>query len=505
MAKYAKLAGMTSGLAIGLGGGVLLAVMNPLIPNEDVTKVEIAPSAVQTTLAQQDAVPVIGGADAGAVVAPAVDQPAVGSADSVPLALDSGNVPVQPGTVDGLVAPLDDTTQAVDLMMTKPATVANPVQAGNLPKVVVPISPKIATASATPLVIPEPQIDSASVTVKPVQPAADLALDIVAPKASAKAGQKDVPQQIAPAPDVVAALPTIPEPKRRVNKKGTFDTKSSRLATTGTAGFSVRKTDDSGIKFPKIATQNPSGIVAEPTNEAADDTAVEIGALRRNAVAFAGADKPLLSIVLIDIGEKGLPLETLKKLTIPAAFALPADQADVGELAQGYSKAGFEVLALSPRKVDMSLSGGLSQDQVDGVIGKIFADLPQAIGLIDRPVADLQKDRKLVKSVVNSFASTGHGLLTYSGGLNPVPRAAKAANVATSTVYRVLDGKGESPEIMVRVLNRAVFEARHNGRVILLGTTAAETVATIVNWTLSPKARGVTLAPVSANLLLGNP
>jgi len=555
MVKYAKLAGMASGLVIGLGAGVLLAVMNPLIPNEDATQVAPAPTGTVSGGLQQDSAPTIGVGNDGVSVSPSSRaQPSAMGADATPDAVQQGGGKVRVGAASGLATPAKNIEGSGDLAIPKPDGNGNsipaaglgqpqsadmaaqkpvlqqstkvrvgavdqmrdpdmantavnapalPAQAGShaptaqvasLPAINAPTGPDVSTTTATPLVIAEPKIDSATQGAEPAMPLSEEASNVLTPDTAQQGGASIAPKRVERAPDVVAALPQIPKSKRKVNKSGTFDTQSSRFATNGTAGFSKRNTSNNPAKFPKIGAQVKQGLSSDQA---------DIGALKRNAVAFAGADKPLMSIVLIDIGDAGLPRKTLKNLTIPAAFALPADQAGVGELAQEFAQAGFEVLALSPRSVEMSLSGGLDQAQVDVVAGNIFSVLPQAIGLIDRTSGDLQKDRRLASSVVKSFAKTGHGLVTYAEGLNPVPRAAQEAHVAAGTVYRILDGKGESSAVMTRYLDRAVLDARRNGQVIVLGTTKAQTVATIVNWTLSSKARGVALAPVSASLLVG--
>lgn len=70
MVKYAKLAGMASGLVIGLGAGVLLAVMNPLIPDEDATQVSPAPTGALSSGLQQDSAPTISASTGGVSVSP---------------------------------------------------------------------------------------------------------------------------------------------------------------------------------------------------------------------------------------------------------------------------------------------------------------------------------------------------------------------------------------------------------------------------------------------------
>jgi len=212
-------------------------------------------------------------------------------------------------------------------------------------------------------------------------------------------------------------------------------------------------------------------------------------------------DDPLMSIILIDDGKIAAQLPSLQGLNLPLTIAVSLDEEDAQSRARTYRDAGFEVLTMAPRNVELSLSGGQSNEQVAELMTRYFEIMPESIGLIDRPAANLQKDQRLLRSVVKSFAETGHGIITYAGGLNGTKRIADQQDVSNGTVFRFLDKSGEAGVILTQQLDRAAREARNKGSVIIMATASKSTLGTLVGWSLSSKARAVTLAPVSASLL----
>ncbi len=555
MAIYAKLAGMGAALAIGLGGGVMLAVMNPLIPNEDKTRIAPAPQPARAKPVdgQEQSLPVVPAGEDSSVLTDVVSKPAVAADETAPKGNHTPVAPVQTGTASGLVQPamtvqdgpgLQGQVQAenADTVPQKMAGLAAPQasdqgvqslprigslqldgeniaglappetsgqetglsspQGGQNPVVLQnplqkPLglqgegAPRVTTTPALPVDLAEPNVDVALGDVAPKAPATGQASAIDAPQAMENAPSTQiVSKPLAPQSDVPPTAPAAPPQRRLAHTQGTFKTTKSRLALNGSAGFSAKK-PASGIAVLKARTEKPQDTQAE---------AQKIGALDKNAVDFAASGKPLFSIVIMDTGPGGVSRETLLKMPFPVTVALPADMENARQVAQEYRDAGIEVLALSPRKVSMSLSGGLDQQQVDEVLDEIFGQLPQAVGLVDRVEGDLQRDRRLVKEVVNRFKTTGHGLITYERGLNPVPRQAAQAGVYAAQVYKVLDRTTQGAAVIKRFLDRAGQLARRDGRIIVMAGNDAQTVAALVSWALSNKARGLALAPVSAVL-----
>ena len=502
MAINSKIAGIVTGLGVGLGCGVLLAILNPLISNNDSITVLSSPDETSGNL-DQDSVPVpvpvaeVGPShEAAADVPSQTDQGDPTSADTVPQTDSDVSRTVKAGRVTELGEPaeaVDGDTPASELAETdKPAS----TQSAALQDVDSDPLPSVSTDPAVPIDLDEPQVDAENPTQTP--PDGDDEEAVKAPEVDDHSPEStETPE--APSDEDVAAVSKTPHAPREANTSGTFETGSSSLKTTGTAGFG----DGTGSRLPKIGEDetalNDSDSTDTDDAEAAGDG--RMNALADNAAPFEGSDRPLVSIILMDTEGDVLPLETLQSLTLPITFAIRADDPNASERAEELRTAGFEVIAMAPTSVDMILTGGLSHQQVSETVDRILEAVPGAIGLIDTPKAELQRDRKLSRAVAIRLGATGHGLVTYAKGFNTAAREAESFEVASDSVRRVLDAKDESPEVISRYLDRAVLDARRAGHVILLGTTQRDTVGAIVNWALSSKARGVSLAPASASLL----
>ncbi len=260
-------------------------------------------------------------------------------------------------------------------------------------------------------------------------------------------------------------------------------------------------------------------ITEPPAVEGADDGAVERtpaeplipaasanpggenAALMRNRIVFENPDaKPLMSIILVDAGDEGLDREVLLTFTFPVTFAVAADKDDATATAMALSHGGFEIVAMAPAG-ETALEAAENAADIETALAGVFADIPQAVGLIDQTSAGLQKSTALADQVITALGQSGHGLLTYDIGLNSTDIRARREGVAAGVVYRVLDSERESGTVIKRYLDRAVLEAGKNGQVIVLGRTYPETVTALFSWALSAKSATVALAPVSATLL----
>ena len=546
MANWGKTAGIMSGLAVGLSGGVFLAAMNPILPRTDTTPVAQAPtqqSAQASGIGQsdesdsqesapklslvQEATPSPDPITALPEQSTALDTPvSVGQSSVAPKASDVAElgtdttlpmetelamvVPDAEAAPEAAIQTLlnrdekAETQPKVSTIPAEPVVLVKPAAETNSPDVLTPdvqdvtaAAPAIGQDTATPSAFaPTPQVTGArdGVAVMPQVDSKPQQRNKTKPEPNL-ADQPVVVVPVLPDPDsetVIAAL--APEPQ--TNKSGTFQTVGSRLPTIGEGGengISSLGTGGISARIPRIGEQTSDEIqqIEEPA----------LGAVWANANDFTPTGKPLMSIVLLDTGDIADQLPKLSGLGLPLAIAIPLDLPDVASRARAYRNAGFEVLGLSPHDVSLSLSGGQTDEQVAELLQKYFTLMPEALGLIDRPEANLQKDQRLVRAVVSYFAETGHGLITYAGGLNAAPRLADQQNVPSAVVNRVLDGAGESDAVMTGYLNRAARQARSKGQAIVLATPSRATMAALLNWSLGTNARAVTLAPVSAVLI----
>lgn len=288
-------------------------------------------------------------------------------------------------------------------------------------------------------------------------------------------------------------LPTINVEEEPVNVEEQ-PVADAEPAPTPETGISVGKKPSSSL--PSITQEAPETDIA-----ALADAIAVTNALELYATTFAPADRPLLGVVLLDIGDQGLAVDKLKKLNVPITIAIRVDDPDASARALAYYAAGFEVIAMAPKAPDAALNKAANAVQVQDALDVAFTIVPNAIGLMDNANAALQKNNRTAKAIVKAFVDTGHGLISNTKGINSLDREARASAVRTAKVTRTLDGNGEGKAAMVRYLDRVSLDAGRDGAVIVLGTTAKDTVATIAVWLLSSKGQSVELAPASAVLL----
>lgn len=558
MAIGGKAAGMLSGLGVGAVAGVMLAALNPILPQvppQDV--VQVAPSSDRPTFEVTEA-PEIDGEEPtqSATAESAPDTPQVADAETTPEVPDQpnrqtvgrvatdlgGQAEAQtgetelalalPGSDGGVSLPSQDVT-GIDAVRPETAPQLDTASAEPLPSA----APEVATSLDAPTTEPAQETDLALLVQPDEAPAPQAVEDgptlggedtpsvdtstAPAPQPEEEVATQDAPADETPVEEEVAAVeePALETESTQRSSGFRFPTiggdSDDDSGTRRVGGF--RSVDgSSGRRFPTIGGSDTaaSGGSRLPSIGGSQDQEVEPsetaeaepsgGALETNRLPFDGADKPLISVVVIDNGRVMPQLSALSGLGIPLAVAVPVDADGATETAQAYRDAGFEVLALAPRSVDLSLSGNQSEDQVEELLDRFFDIIPDAMGLIDRPVATIQKDRRLARYVVNRFAKTGHGILTYAGGLNSIPRLAAEQDVPQATIYRYLDASGESGDVIDRALNRAAFEAKSKGRVVVMSTPNITTLTRVADWLQTSRARDVALAPVSASLLAVN-
>ncbi len=224
-------------------------------------------------------------------------------------------------------------------------------------------------------------------------------------------------------------------------------------------------------------------------------------ALMRNRIGFDNPEgKPLLSIVLIDVGDAGLSRDVLLTFRFPISFAIDPSAPDAVGAARDLSAGGFELLALAPSG-EAKLESAQNASDIKAAIDALLNNTPQVVGFLDATNAPIQQSRTLAEQVIAALGDTGHGFLTYDIGLNATDAMARKQGLRSATVFRVLDSEHERATVIKRYMDRAVLEAGKDGHVIMVGHTYPETVTALFSWALSSKSATVAIAPVSAVLL----
>ena len=111
-----------------------------------------------------------------------------------------------------------------------------------------------------------------------------------------------------------------------------------------------------------------------------------------------------------------------------------------------------------------------------------------------------QDNAVLSKLIVPVIAAQGRGMITFDRGLNSAAQNAVRDGLANGTVFRQVDGGGESVSVIRRYLDRAVFKAAQDRTAIVMGQTLPDTITALMEWSMEGRAAEVTLAPVSAIL-----
>lgn len=371
-------------------------------------------------------------------------------------------------------SPVSDTAPAPQA----PASESQPVVDFNNPQVVEPPTepdpvPEI-VAEVAPVAVPETGADSA-----PNQAGQSAQTAIQQPDASPETPTGAVD----PADTDVAAL--TPESTgqtatvRRPPGTGTSTlpgSRSDRLPTIG--GDSAESLPDAGADDLEIS----------PELENAP-------AIIRYAVPFENpGQRPLMAVLLLvnpDDPMAGLPAEPLP---FPVSFAIDASAPNADSVSTAYRRAGYEVVAIAP------LPDNARPEDVEVAFQSYLTSVSTAVAVMDTRAAVFQSGRPVASQVSEALAATGHGMITYSRGLNSATQVAERDGVPAALVFREFDSDGQDKAAIKRFMDQAAFRAGQLTGVIVVGHDRPETMAALLEWSLGNRASTVALAPVSAVL-----
>lgn len=347
---------------------------------------------------------------------------------------------------------------------------------------VAPDSGGVPDTEATAPRAPQVAEDGGAGPEAPVKPA-EPAQDAVPAQDSAPIAEPVVtPEEAAPLPSAGTIANQAPEVKTdglpQIGKPRLDQEPAVAAESTGAAKGGL----------PQIGAEPPA--VAEPVEPAMPLTSY--------ARAFAPADpaKPMFVILLRDIGAAGMPRTELAGLPFPVTVVLDPLAPDAGEAMTAWRAAGQEVALAAT-----GLPQGAQATDVAQTFQALQATLPEAVAVIDPLGQTFQNDRLLAAMVVPEIKAGGLGLVTWDEGLDAADQIAHRQGVPSVRIYRRLDAAGESGATIRRYLDRAVFKAAQDGKVVVLGDTRPETIAAILEWSVEGKAAGVNLAPLSAVLV----
>ncbi|MGC1495252.1 MAG: divergent polysaccharide deacetylase family protein [Sulfitobacter sp.] len=351
----------------------------------------------------------------------------------------------------------------------------------------------------------QPQVDDGTDSASAL-PATD---DPDAPVASAVVPETAPQEDPISEPDVASAAPSdsvAPDTQTAdaplVVQDPDADTQTATGATRpaiGTPAVSLTQRDG-GVTVNRL-TGSASAQVALPIEAADGETTAGTGTpITKFAQDFEKpADKPLMSIVLIDTGDSptsgSAGIAALRSFPYPISFAVDSSMADAAERMALYRKEGFEVLAM------VNLPEGAAPSDAETAFGVTLAQLPEVVGVLEGTNGGLQGSREVADQVTAILAGSGHGLVTQDKGLNTMPKLARKEGVPADPIFRDFDSKGQTAQVIRRFLDQAAFKAGQEGAVIMLGRMRPDTISALLLWGLQDRAGQVALAPISAVLM----
>lgn len=334
-----------------------------------------------------------------------------------------------------------------------------------------------------------------------------------------------MPQIIAPAaPEAGAEAPITPAPEAAPETGTALLPPAStapagnkpRILTPGT-----RRTTENGPIIIDVAPQQPVGAapqvgfgqkvpgvqvnrlprigdaVAEPAPDAAAAGDAPETAVTRYRATFENADKkPVIALVLIDDGTAAsAEPEALGEIGAPVTVALDPESTGASVLAQTHRLAGDEVAILMP-----AMPQGATPSDLEVSYQAYVQTLPETVALVVTPNSPLQNDRMMAQHMAALLMTDGRGLATSAKGLNPARQAAERARLPYAGITRSLDEAGGDEAAILRLLDRAAFDASRGEPVVVMGHASPATVSAIKAWNAAGGHEAI-LGPLSAVLV----
>jgi len=413
-----------------------------------------------------------GGADAPATVPGAEDQPAAPETAALPEPAPEAApalAETMPEAPSAATEP--ETMNAPEGGAPAPATPAAESPASIAAAAPSP-SPAAAAEETPPAAVPAPE-------PLPATPEGETAETAPAePSGSEAPPQSEPPQIVFDAPEPPQGIANAPKPGFAKTVPGV---KVNRLPTVGETAQAAPSDDAAS---PEAAPE--TGTAAVPAAEMP---------LKLFAAKFANAgDLPLLGVVVIDAGPDaaGGAVEDILALPQPVTVALDPLAPDAADRAARYRAAGFEVAIL----LDSLPDAGEPAD-VEVAWQTMHQTMPEAVLAMASPSSAFQSRRAAAQQVVSILGAEGLALATYTRGLNPAREAAVTAGVPQTEIARVPDQDKAAGAALVRMLDRAAFDAGQKGRTVIALHNRPETLTALAEF-LQKGAGGAVIAPLTA-------
>lgn len=294
-----------------------------------------------------------------------------------------------------------------------------------------------------------------------------------------------------PQPEVAAETPAPSDDEPKTGTEATVEGEETDSTFAATPGFA---SESAIIDQGEASVADAADALAEAG--ASDGTTVDLRPITAFAAAFQNPEsKPVLAIVLIDGGAADLDRAALAALPFPVSFALDPMHPASSEQAAVYRAAGREVIILAT-----GIAEGSQASDVEVAFQSMSQRLPEAVAVMDLAESVFQDNRPLASLVVPVIGAEGRGVLSWDKGLNAADQVARRDDIASAVIFRDLATGGGDAAAAKRTLDRAVFKAGQDGRVVVAGDITPVLVTALLEWSVEGRAGAVALAPLTAVL-----
>jgi hypothetical protein len=214
-------------------------------------------------------------------------------------------------------------------------------------------------------------------------------------------------------------------------------------------------------------------------------------AFRRNAAVFD--PQPGLRPMAVILTESATARDAILDLMMPVTVAVNPLDPGAALRARAYRQAGHEVALLA---VDVPVLSTASDLAV--TVQSWLRDFPQALAIMDVRRDGIASSRTLARDMVQMMAPEGLAAIAQRGGPDNFRQMALEAGLPALSLYRNLDGRGQNPVALRRMIDRAAFEALRQDSIVITGSADnPEIMAALNSFAMGGGRDGVMLAPVS--------
>jgi uncharacterized protein len=343
--------------------------------------------------------------------------------------------------------------------------------------------------------------DVATLTEVPAETAED-APALLSPEGAADAPQIDT----APAAEETQMASAEEAAKGQLPRK--IQTEGQRAAEQAAAEAAATEepAETAGSLEPARLRNSADGVVTNRLPRIGDDAEVKVEAadadpaadtrppVEKFATEFENTEKqPVLAVVLVDNGASQSLRDQVADLPFPVAVALDPLAPDAVDAAAFYRGAGVEIVMLAT-----GIPRGAEASDVEVTFATHAEVLPEAVAVMDTEEGGFQNNRPLATLVAPTVAAQGLGLITWDEGLNAGDQVARREGMSAGLIFRRFDEAGNNDTGMRRTLDRAALKAGQDGATIVAGVVNAQSLQSLVAWTLGAKGQAVAMAPVSS-------